>query len=185
VGEQALVLWAEALSGVARAGLGSAPGTGERERFDDVLKIAAQMRALAEMRVASDLRVDVAGDDDGADEDIRIIEATGDRVEVQLTVGPRVHQPFGILHGGISVLLAESAASIGASIAAGPDHRVVGVEINANHLRPMRQGVLTAVATPVRKGRRIHVWGIELADDSGQLICVSRCTLAVIEQPRE
>jgi uncharacterized protein (TIGR00369 family) len=102
-------------------------------------------------------------------------------VELRLEVGPKVHQPFGILHGGVSALLAESAASIGGSFAAPEGHNVVGIELNANHVRSMREGTLTAVATPVHAGRRIQVWNVELTDDSGRTICVSRCTLAVLE----
>lgn len=112
---------------------------------------------------------------------VSLVSATAERVELRLEVGPKVHQPFGILHGGVSALLAESAASMGAAIAAGAGHPVVGIELNANHVRSMRDGVLTAVATPVKAGRRIQVWAIELTDDKGRVICVSRCTLAVLD----
>ncbi|HEY8080757.1 MAG TPA: hotdog fold thioesterase [Acidimicrobiales bacterium] len=116
---------------------------------------------------------------------VEIVEASAQRVELHLEVGPKVHQPFGILHGGVSALLAESAASIGGSFAAPEGHMVVGIELNANHVRSMRDGTLTAVATPVHAGRRIQVWNIELTDDLGRTICVSRCTLAVLEAARE
>ena len=106
-------------------------------------------------------------------------------MELRLEVGPKVHQPFGLLHGGVSALLAESAASIGGAVAAAPGHTVVGIELNANHVRSMRDGVLTAVALPVSVGRRIQVWSIDLTDQDGRTICVSRCTLAVIEMPDE
>jgi uncharacterized protein (TIGR00369 family) len=112
---------------------------------------------------------------------VEIVSASAERVELRLEVGPKVHQPFGILHGGVSALLAESAASLGGALAAGEGHHVVGIELNANHVRSMRDGVLTAVATPVKAGRRIQVWAIELTDDMGRVICVSRCTLAVLE----
>ena len=82
-------------------------------------------------------------------------------------------------------MLAESAASIGGAIAAAPGHTVVGIELNANHLRPMREGVLTALATPVIIGQLVHVWNIELTDEQGRMVCVSRCTLAVVEMPGE
>jgi 1,4-dihydroxy-2-naphthoyl-CoA hydrolase len=114
---------------------------------------------------------------------VELIEATPTRVELRLPVGPQVHQPFGLLHGGVSALLAESAASIGGAVAAAEGHSVVGIELNANHVRSMRDGVLTVVATPVSVGRRIHVWTIELTDQDGRVICVARCTLAVIETP--
>lgn len=114
---------------------------------------------------------------------VELVEVTAVRVELRIEVGPKVHQPFGLLHGGVSALLAESAASIGGAVAAQEGHTVVGIELNANHVRSMREGVLTAVATPVSVGRRIQVWSIELTDQDGRVICVSRCTLAVIEDP--
>ena len=111
--------------------------------------------------------------------DIDLIEATGERVELRMPVGPKVHQPYGFLHGGASVVLAETAASIGAWIAAGPEYATFGVEINANHLRPVRDGVVTAVATPIRSGKTIAVWDIQITDAKDRLVCVSRCTVAV------
>ncbi|MGH9082789.1 MAG: PaaI family thioesterase [Acidimicrobiales bacterium] len=111
---------------------------------------------------------------------IETVEATADRVVLRLPVTSRVHQPYGLLHGGVSALMAESAASYGAGLAAPPGHHVVGIELNASHLRPMRDGVLTATATPVRRGRTVQVWEVSLTDDGGQEICRSRCTLAVI-----
>ena len=77
---------------------------------------------------------------------------------MRLPVDWRVHQPYGILHGGVSALLAESAASFGAALAAGPSRSVVGIELNASHLRSVRDGHLTAEATPVRVGRTVQVW---------------------------
>lgn len=115
--------------------------------------------------------------------DVEVVDASAERVEMRLQVGPKVHQPTGVLHGGVSALLAESAASIGGSFASPPGHTVVGIELNANHVRSMREGVLTAVATPVHAGRRIQVWNIDLTDEDGRTICVSRCTLAVIKAP--
>jgi 1,4-dihydroxy-2-naphthoyl-CoA hydrolase len=105
------------------------------------------------------------------------------RVELRLVVDERVHQPHGVLHGGVSALLAETAASFGAALAAPPGHSVVGIELNASHLRPMREGVLTAVATPVRVGRSVQVWEISLTDESGREVCRSRCSLAVVQTP--
>jgi uncharacterized protein (TIGR00369 family) len=111
--------------------------------------------------------------------DVEILEATAERVVMRLPVTWKVHQPYGILHGGVSALLAESAASFGAAINAGPGKRVVGIEINASHLRGMTEGFLTATATPIRAGRTVQVWGIALTDDQGRAICEARCTLAV------
>jgi uncharacterized protein (TIGR00369 family) len=117
--------------------------------------------------------------------DVQVVEARPERVVLRLVVNESVHQPFGILHGGVSALLAESAASFGGQINVEAGKAVVGVELNASHLRSMRSGTLTATATPVRIGRRLHVWSIELADQDGRMICVSRCTLAVIDATGE
>jgi 1,4-dihydroxy-2-naphthoyl-CoA hydrolase len=112
---------------------------------------------------------------------IEILEAGPDRVVMRLPVDWRVHQPHGILHGGVSALLAESAASYAASLAAGPRRHVVGIELNASHLRAVRDGHLTAEATPVRVGRSVQVWRVALHDDNGRAVCEARCTLAVLE----
>jgi len=112
--------------------------------------------------------------------DVEVLEAESTRVVLRLPVTWKVHQPYGILHGGVSALLAESAASLGASLAAGPDRQVVGIEINASHLRSLRDGHLTATATPLRAGRTVQVWSISLTDDDERVICQARCTLAVL-----
>jgi uncharacterized protein (TIGR00369 family) len=110
---------------------------------------------------------------------VKVLELSKERVVMSLPVGPKTHQPGGILHGGVSALLAESAASFGAAISAPPDHYAMGIEINASHLRSMTEGTLTAVATPARKGRTIHVWDIVLSDETGRAICDARCTVAI------
>ncbi len=115
---------------------------------------------------------------------VELVFANPERVVLRVTVDERVHQPYGVLHGGVSALLAEGAASIGGALSVGPGHTVVGTELNCSHLRAMSEGVLTATATPIRKGRRVHVWGIELRDDADRLISVGRCTLQVLEAPR-
>ncbi len=114
---------------------------------------------------------------------VRMVLVTPEKVTLQVEVGPKVHQAHGILHGGVSALLAESAASIGGTVSVGPDHIVVGTELNCSHLRSMQSGTLTATATPIRKGRTVHVWAIELTDERGRLICVARCTLQVLAAP--
>jgi 1,4-dihydroxy-2-naphthoyl-CoA hydrolase len=114
---------------------------------------------------------------------IRVVELTPERVVLQLEVGPKTHQPYGILHGGVSALMAEGAASLGGAVSVGPDEIVVGTELNCSHLRSMSSGVLTATATPVRKGRTVHVWAIELTDENDRMICISRCTLQVLKAP--
>jgi uncharacterized protein (TIGR00369 family) len=115
--------------------------------------------------------------------DVEVLEAGPARVVMRLPVDWRVHQPFGLLHGGVSALLAESAASLGGALAAGPERSVVGIELNASHLRGLREGHLTAEATPVRVGRTVQVWRIVLTDDDGRAICESRCSLAVLDGP--
>jgi uncharacterized protein (TIGR00369 family) len=115
--------------------------------------------------------------------DIEVLEAGPERVLLRLPVDWRVHQPFGLLHGGVSALLAESAASLGASLAAGAGRSVVGVELSASHLRSLRDGHLTAEATPVRVGRTLQVWRIVLTGDDGRAVCESRCTLSVLGAP--
>jgi 1,4-dihydroxy-2-naphthoyl-CoA hydrolase len=117
--------------------------------------------------------------------DVETVEAGPERVVLRLPVDWRVHQPYGILHGGVSALLAESAASFGGALNAGPDKGVVGIELNASHLRSLRDGHLTAEATPIRVGRTIQVWRIALTDDDGRAICEARCTLAVVDAPPE
>ena len=115
---------------------------------------------------------------------IEVIEIGADRVVARMPVDDRTRQPFGMLHGGASVALAETAASYGAVARIDREKFfAVGQEINANHLRPKSDGVVTATATPVHVGRTSQVWSVEIADERGRLICVSRCTLAIV--PRE
>ncbi len=112
---------------------------------------------------------------------IEVVEATKERVVARMPVGPRVHQPFGLLHGGASVALAETVASTGAWMNVDQAAEiVVGIEINANHLRAKRDGTVTATATPLHVGRRTQVWDVRIADEAGRAVCASRCTLAVV-----
>lgn len=112
---------------------------------------------------------------------IHVTELDRTRVVATMPVDERTRQPFGLLHGGASVALAETVASLGAfaNIDA-TESAAVGIEINANHLRSKRDGTITATATPVHVGRSSHVWAIEITDEAGRLICVSRCTLAIV-----
>jgi uncharacterized protein (TIGR00369 family) len=113
--------------------------------------------------------------------DIEIVEMTKERVVATMPVGPKVHQPFGLLHGGASVALAETAASMAGWLHVDQaKQRVAGIEINANHLRSKRDGVVTAVATPVHIGRSTHVWQVRITDEQNKSICISRCTLAIV-----
>lgn len=112
---------------------------------------------------------------------IEIVEAGKERVVGRMLIGPKVHQPFGLLHGGASIALAETVASTGGWMRVDQaTERIVGLEINANHLRAKRDGMLTAIATPVHIGRRTHVWDVRITDEQGKAVCVSRCTLAVV-----
>ncbi len=106
--------------------------------------------------------------------------ASGEKVVATMPVGPRVHQPLGYLHGGASVVLAESVASVGASAAALPDKVAFGLEINANHIRPAKDGLLRATGTPLHNGRTTAVWEVRIEDERERLICVSRVTLALV-----
>jgi 1,4-dihydroxy-2-naphthoyl-CoA hydrolase len=114
--------------------------------------------------------------------DIEITEASAERVTATMPVTPDHHQPFGLLHGGVSVVLAESAASVGAHLAAPEGRTAAGIEVNANHVRSVREGTLTATATPLHTGRTTQVWSVEIRDADDQLVCASRCTLAVVDQ---
>jgi uncharacterized protein (TIGR00369 family) len=112
---------------------------------------------------------------------IHVTELSPSRVVATMPVDQRTRQPFGLLHGGASVALAETVASLGAfaNIDAA-EFAAVGVEINANHLRSKRDGSVTGIGTPIHIGRSTHVWSIEIKDESDRLICVSRCTLAIV-----
>lgn len=113
--------------------------------------------------------------------DITFKEATPDKVVCEMPVGPKTHQPMGLLHGGASVALAETAASFAAALNLNPKtHYPVGLEINANHIRGKKDGVVTATATPLHRGRTSMVWDIQITDEEGKLICISRCTIAVV-----
>ena len=112
---------------------------------------------------------------------IEITELTPNRVVATMPVDERTRQPFGLLHGGASVALAETVASLGAVLNVDTSRfTAVGLEINANHLRAKRQGVVRGTGTPVHIGRSTQVWSVEIVDESGKLVCVSRCTLAVV-----
>jgi uncharacterized protein (TIGR00369 family) len=99
-----------------------------------------------------------------------------------MPVDERTHQPFGLLHGGASVLLAETVASLGAyELVDQKTQGVVGLEINANHIRAKKDGVVTATGTVLHQGKTTMVWDIKITDEQDHLICVSRCTIAVIK----
>jgi 1,4-dihydroxy-2-naphthoyl-CoA hydrolase len=113
---------------------------------------------------------------------IEILEITQDGVKAKMPVDQRTKQYFGLLHGGASVVLAETVASI-ASVAHidTKKERAVGLEINANHLRAVSSGWVNAEAKAVHLGRKTHVWQIEIRNEEGKLTCLSRCTMAIVE----
>jgi uncharacterized protein (TIGR00369 family) len=115
---------------------------------------------------------------------IAVTELTPERVTATMPVDDRTRQPFGILHGGASVALAETIASLGAIMNVDLEKSsAVGVEINANHLRAKRDGIVTGTGVPLHVGRTTQVWEVKIVDEQQRPICVSRCTLAVV--PRE
>ncbi|WP_372636983.1 hotdog fold thioesterase [Fodinibius sp.] len=105
-----------------------------------------------------------------------------DEVKATMPVDERTVQPFGVLHGGASVALAETLASIGAWLNINhEDKTAMGIEINANHIRPVKKGnSVNAVSTPIQRGRNIHVWETNIYTPDDKLVCVSRCTLAIV-----
>jgi 1,4-dihydroxy-2-naphthoyl-CoA hydrolase len=115
---------------------------------------------------------------------MEFIEVGDDFIRGRVPVDHRTRQPYGILHGGVSVVLAETLGSCGAAYSCAPGHRAVGLDINANHLRSAASGWVTGTARPVHRGRTTQVWQIDLCDDAGRPTCVSRITMAILE-PRE
>ncbi len=114
---------------------------------------------------------------------IEVSTLRDDLVIATMPVNDSTRQPFGILHGGASAALAETVASLGAFMNVDPETQAaVGVELNANHIRAKRDGIVTATATPIRRGRTIHVWDIRIEDEDKKLVCVARCTLAIVAQ---
>jgi uncharacterized protein (TIGR00369 family) len=111
---------------------------------------------------------------------IEFLEVGDDFIRARVPVDHRTIQPYGLLHGGVSVVLAETLGSCGAAYAAPAGHRTVGLDINANHLKGVTQGWVTGITRPVHIGRSTQVWQIELRNEAGQLTCVSRITMAVL-----
>ncbi|MEQ7922328.1 hotdog fold thioesterase [Xanthomonas sp. WHRI 1810A] len=119
--------------------------------------------------------------------DIRFEAVDDESLTASMVVDQRTHQPYGLLHGGASVVLAETVGSSASYLVIDPSKFFcVGIEVNANHLRGLRSGRVTAVARPVHLGRTTHVWDIRLTSDDGKASCISRLTVAVVphgEQP--
>lgn len=115
---------------------------------------------------------------------IEFTEIGDDFLRARVPVDSRTIQPYGLLHGGVSVVLAETIGSTGAHYSCPEGHRCVGLDINANHLRSATSGWVTATARPVHRGKTTQVWQIDLTNEAGELTCVSRLTMAVL-QPRQ
>jgi len=114
---------------------------------------------------------------------IRFTEIGEDFLRAAMPVTARTHQPFGLLHGGASVALAETVGSVASMLCVdGERYMCVGQEINANHLRGISSGTVIATARPFHLGSRSHVWHIEIRDESERLVCVSRLTMAIVER---
>lgn len=115
---------------------------------------------------------------------IEFTRVTEDSLEARMPVDERTRQPYGILHGGASVVLAETVGSVASYHVVGQgEHLPVGLEVNANHLRSVSEGYVTAVCRPVHLGRTTHVWDIRLHDDKGRATCISRLTVAIVPKP--
>ena len=111
---------------------------------------------------------------------IEFLEIGDDFIRARVPVDHRTVQPYGLLHGGVSVVLAETLGSCGAAFTAPVGHRTVGLDINANHLKGTTSGWVTGTTRPLHIGRTTQVWQIELTNDAGELTCVSRITMAVL-----
>ena len=113
---------------------------------------------------------------------IEFVEVGEDYIAATMPVDERTRQPMGLLHGGASVLLAETLGSVASTLCIDfPRQQCVGLEINASHLRAVREGQVRGVARPMRLGRRVHVWDIRIADEQERLVCVARLTMAILE----
>lgn len=111
---------------------------------------------------------------------------TENSITAKMPVDQRTRQPFGLLHGGASVALAETLGSVAANLCVDPAHKVcVGLEINANHVRSVREGYIWGTTTPIHIGSSTQIWQIEIRDERGKLVCISRLTVAVLDRPQK
>lgn len=115
---------------------------------------------------------------------IEFTEIGPDYLVATMPVDDRTRQPFGLLHGGVSCVLAETMGSVGAMLAVGEAYDVVGTDINASHLRAVKSGTVTGTARPLKLGRRMQFWSIEIANEAGDPVCTARLTVAVIDGQR-
>lgn len=116
--------------------------------------------------------------------DIRFTEVGDGYMKATMPVDRRTHQPYGLLHGGASAALAETVGSVASWATINREKQIcVGIEINCNHVRGKKEGIVTATVTPLHIGAATHVWDIKITDERGKLICVSRLTVAVLKKP--
>jgi 1,4-dihydroxy-2-naphthoyl-CoA hydrolase len=114
---------------------------------------------------------------------IEFTEIGRDYLRARMPVDGRTHQPFGILHGGASAALAETVGSMASAFVVDRSkYRVVGQELNANHIRSVSEGYVFGTARPIHLGRRSHVWDIRITDEQDRLVCISRLTMFVLER---
>jgi 1,4-dihydroxy-2-naphthoyl-CoA hydrolase len=114
---------------------------------------------------------------------IRFSEVGDNYLKATMPVDHRTQQPYGLLHGGASVALAETLGSVGAALVIDPEQFIcVGQEINANHLRGVRSGLVTGITTPIHIGSSSHVWEIKIYDEAEKLVCISRLTVAILKK---
>ncbi len=113
---------------------------------------------------------------------LEFMEVSPERMVARMPVAGNT-QPYGLLHGGATAALCETVASLGTAVVLGPDHLVMGIELNVNHIRPVREGHVTATGVPLHIGRSTAVWNMEVRDDQERLVAVSRLTLAIRDRP--
>jgi len=114
---------------------------------------------------------------------MRFVAVGANFLQASMPVDHRTHQPYGLLHGGASVALAETVGSVASALVVNHEkYYCVGMEINANHLRSVKYGTVTATASPLHLGRTSHVWDIKITDERNRLVCVSRLTVAVVKR---
>ena len=117
---------------------------------------------------------------------LEVLTVEAEQVTGRMPVDARTHQPYGLLHGGASVVLAETLGSVGSHfLVADQGKAAVGIEVNANHIRGVRSGWVHGEAKLIHRGGKMHVWNIEIKDDKGRLICTSRLTVMIIAQPQK
>ncbi|MCB1845562.1 MAG: hotdog fold thioesterase [Halioglobus sp.] len=112
---------------------------------------------------------------------IEFIEIGPDFLIARMPVEARTHQPFGLLHGGMSCVLAETMGSTGSYLAIDDQSLPVGTDINASHVRGVKSGWVTGIARPIKLGRRMHFWAIDISDDESRRVCAARLTVAIVK----